>query len=174
LSIFYAKSHRKGWIRLANIITKDYDLVRGQFSEAAEHVGIPVIFYECSSDSSDLYNDPINKYKNPVRLHVILDEQPKTKILKELGWFTEDTDIKPILMYLPIYKNTHGGLLKIDSNCLVEIEYVGIGNKKSKFRVTDKKLDSVYGNYWVCKVVPERLEQFEVDDTDGYEYLKVE
>jgi hypothetical protein len=93
-------------------------------------------------------------------------------MLKDLGWYNEDDEIRPLIIYLPIYRNQERDLLNVRENCIVEILYFGV-NKTGKFRVTAKRLDSLYGNYWVCKCVPERTISFIDNYDDGFHYLSV-
>ena len=37
----------------------------------------------------------------------------------------------------------------------------------------DKKMDSIYGVYWVCKLAPERLDHFYVVNEKGRHFLKL-
>jgi hypothetical protein len=94
-------------------------------------------------------------------------------MLKDLGWYNEDDEIRPLLIYLPIYKNQEKDILNVRENCILEIIYFGV-NKTGKFRITAKRLDSLYGNYWVCKCVPERIESFIDNYSDGFHYLSVD
>ena len=54
---------------------------------------------------------------------------------------------------------------------LIKVHYFG-STSPSEFRITEKKMDSVYGMYWVCKLAPERLEDFYTITEDGTHYLK--
>ena len=46
------------------------------------------------------------------------------------------------------------------------------GINTADFRVTDKKMDSVYGVYWVCKLAPERMNDFTMIELNGEHFLK--
>lgn len=157
---------------MPRIIGPDSDIVRRMFLEASETMGCTALFYELITDEKDFYKDTINLYKQPLKLEVIFDDNPKVKMLKNLGWYNEDEEIRPLLIYLPIYKNQEKDLLNVRENCIVEILYFGV-DKTGKFRISAKRLDSLYGNYWVCKCVPERIESFTPDTIDGYEYLSL-
>jgi len=154
------------------IFNDDIDIQRRMFWEAAISTGITVDFYNCCSDISDFYQDPNLKWEKPVLLPVIFDDHPKVKILKDYGWFTEDEEDRPQLVYLPMYKDwTTKELLKLNDNSLIRVHYFG-QNFASEFRITDKRMDSLYGVYWVCKLAPERINVFNFIDEHGEHFLK--
>ena len=153
------------------IFSRDIDIQRRMFIEAAISTGVIVDFFRCISDVSDFYNDSNCKWEEPVKLPVIFDDHPKVKTLKALGWFTED-DERPMLLYLPMYKDwITKELLDVRENSLVRIHYFG-QNIPAEFRITEKKMDSVYGVHWACKLSPERLDEFSIIQEDGRHFLK--
>ena len=153
------------------IFSRDIDIQRRMFIEAAISMGVIVDFYRCCSDKSDFYNDANCKWEEPVKLPVIFDEHPRVKILKALGWYTED-DERPTLLYLPMYKDwILKEILDVRENSLVRIHYFG-QNIPSEFRITEKKMDSVYGVHWVCKLAPERMDEFSIIEEKGRHFLK--
>lgn len=155
------------------IFNHDIDLQRRMFWEAAQSTGVLVDFYNCVSDKSDFNNDPNIKWDDRVILPVIFDDAPKVKIIKELGWYTED-DERPMLAYLPIYKDwTTKELLRLHEQSLMRIYYYG-QSIPSEFRVMDKRLDSIYGVYWICKLAPERLDKFVLVEESGRHFLKLD
>ena len=159
---------------MPRIIGEDSEIVRRMVLEAAETMGCTALFYELKDNTytKDFYNDPNTIYKAPITLEVLFDENPKVKVLKNLGWYNEDEEIRPLLIYLPIYRNVDKDLLNVMENCLIELVYFGV-NKKASFRIQAKRLDSLFGNYWICKCCPERNIQFNPDLSDGYDYLNI-
>jgi hypothetical protein len=157
---------------MPRIIGKDSDIVRRMFLQASQAVGCTAIYHELVNVEEDLYNDPTTKYFPPVTLEVLFDENPKVKMLREFGWYNEDDEIRPLLVYLPIYKNHQKDLLNVQEHTLIELVYMGV-SKTAWFRITAKRLDSLFGNYWICKCAPERRIEFIKDPTDGYFYLSV-
>lgn len=154
------------------IFNKDIDLQRRMFWEAAQSTGILVEFYNCVYDDSDFNNDPNNLWEDKIILPIIFDDHPKVKVIKELGWFTED-DERPMLAYLPIYKDwTTKELLHLREQSLMRVFYYG-NDMPAEFRVTDKKMDSLYGVYWVCKLAPERINEFYFVQEGGRHFLKL-
>lgn len=154
------------------IFGRDVDLVRRMAYEAMYSTGITVEYYRCCEDRPDFYNDPECKWDTAIKLSAIFDDNPKIKVLKDLGWFTEDEEIRPMIIYLPMYKDwTAKDVLDIKDNSLIKVYYFGQATP-SEFRITEKKMDSVYGCYWVCKLAPERFENFYEIVSDGTHYLK--
>lgn len=153
------------------IFSRDIDIQRRMFIEAAISTGAVVDFYRCNSDNSDFYNDSNCTWEEPVKLPVIFDDAPKVKTLKALGWFTED-DERPMLLFLPMYKDwVTKTLLDVRENSLVRIHYFG-QDKPAEFRITEKKMDSIYGVHWACKISPERLDEFSLVEENGRHFIK--
>lgn len=154
------------------IFGRDIDLIRRMAYEAMYSTGITIEYYRCVEDRPDFYQDPECKWDSPIKLSAIFEDNPKIKILKDLGWYIEDEEIRPMIIYLPMYRDwTSKEVLNIKENSLIKVHYFG-QSSPSEFRITDKKMDSVYGCYWVCKLAPERLEDFYEVISDGTHYLK--
>lgn len=153
------------------IINEDIELQRRMFWESALHTGITVDFYNCKFEQQDFNQDLNLIWDDAIRLPVIFDDAPKVKVLKNLGWYTED-DERPELVYLPMYKDwMTKELLDVKENSIIRLYYFG-GINTADFRVTDKKMDSVYGVYWVCKLAPERMNDFTMIELNGEHFLK--
>lgn len=153
------------------IINEDIELQRRMFWESALHTGITVDFYNCKFEQQDFNQDLNLMWEDAIRLPVIFDDAPKVKVLKNLGWYTED-DERPELVYLPMYKDwMTKELLDVKENSIIRLYYFG-GINTADFRVTDKKMDSVYGVYWVCKLAPERMNDFTMIELNGEHFLK--
>lgn len=153
------------------IINEDIELQRRMFWESALHTGITVDFYNCKFEQQDFNQDLNLMWDDAIRLPVIFDDAPKVKVLKNLGWYTED-DERPELVYLPMYKDwMTKELLDVKENSIIRLYYFG-GINTADFRVTDKKMDSVYGVYWVCKLAPERMNDFTMIELNGEHFLK--
>ena len=153
------------------IVNEDIELQRRMFWESALHTGITVDFYNCVYEKQDFNQDLNLMWDDAIRLPVIFDDAPKVKVLKNLGWYTED-DERPELVYLPMYKDwMTKELLDVKENSIIRLYYFG-GITTADFRVTDKKLDSVYGVYWICKLAPERMNDFTMVELNGEHFLK--
>lgn len=153
------------------IVNEDIELQRRMFWESALHTGITVDFYNCVYEKQDFNQDLNLMWDDAIRLPVIFDDAPKVKVLKNLGWYAED-DERPELVYLPMYKDwMTKELLDVKENSIIRLYYFG-GITTADFRVTDKKLDSVYGVYWICKLAPERMNDFTMVELNGEHFLK--
>ncbi len=154
------------------IFGRDVSLVRRMAYEAMYSTGITVEYYKCCENRPDFYQDPDCKWDSAITMGAIFEDNPKIKILKDLGWFTEDEEIRPMIIYLPMYKDwTAKDVFDIKSNSLIKVNYFG-QSSPSEFRITDKRMDSVYGCYWICKLAPERLDNFYELVLNGSHYLK--
>lgn len=154
------------------IFGKDVDLVRRMAFEGFFSVGITVEYYRCWYDKKDFYQDPDCKWDDKILMHAVFDDNPRVKVLKDLGWYNEDDEIKSPIIYLPLYKDWYTKeVFDIKDNSLIKVNYFGQASP-SEFRITEKKMDSVYGVYWICKLAPERLEDFFITTNDGTHYLK--
>ena len=154
------------------IFNRDIDLQRRMFWEAAQSTGILVEFYNCMYDDSDFNNDPNTLWEDKIILPVIFDDHPKVKVMKEYGWYTED-DERPMLVYIPMYRDwTTKELLNLRENSLIRIFYYG-NETPSEFRITDKRMDSLYGVHWICKLAPERFNRFCFVQEGGRHFLKL-
>lgn len=155
-----------------NIYAKDLGLWRRQCFEAMEHSGYKVEYFNAIDRGADLYQDPITQWEDSIILSCILDEHPKVKLLKEYGWYNEDEDLRGSIIYLPMYKDwTCKEIFHVEKESLVRVSYFGQTSPKD-FRISDIQEDSVYGVYYICKIVPERFDNFEYITENGNHYLK--
>jgi hypothetical protein len=154
------------------VFGKDIDIIRRMAFEAMFSTGITIDFYRCVSEVEDFYQDPNCRWDDAIQISAIFEDNPRIKVLKDLGWFSEDEEIRPPIIYLPIYKDwITKEVFDIKDNSLIRIHYFG-QSSPSEFRIMEKKMDSVYGVYWVCKLAPERLDNFYMVTQDGAHYLK--
>lgn len=122
-------------------------------------------------------------YLPKVSTYVIFDERPKVHLLKNLGWYREDSEIVPIIAYIPTHllydkatdevinevklngnemqqlvktgesDNYRLRELKIVRGTLMEILYDFLDIKENKFYVSDVKVDTISVNY-IARLVP--------------------
>lgn len=115
--------------------------------------------YKTNTVGTDKYFD----YKDPVDVAYHLETTPARKLLTKYGWFTEDMESLPIVLFLTYYD--------IDNKpvCIDEGARISISGKRTiqtgdiqteLFQVVDLHSDLEL-NQCVCKVVPVREEQKE-------------
>ena len=85
------------------IFGTDIELLRRMAFESMFSTGISVDFYQCTSDKSDFYNDPDCTWDNAVKIGANFEDNPRIKLLKDLGWYNEDEEIRPQILYLLIF-----------------------------------------------------------------------
>jgi hypothetical protein len=161
-------------VRQKNLFRVDVSLQRRIFWDACTHSGYKVEYFEPIEEHRDLYQDPtVESWKASVIVPCILDEHPKVKVLKEFGWFSEgDSELQAQLIYVPMYSNWETKeIFHVKDQSIFRMTYFG-QNYPSDFRLTDKRMDSVYGNYWILKVSPEHMDNFYYVTDHGSHYLK--
>lgn len=140
-----------------NILEDSKDLLRLQFKEGTEHTGVKAKYYEVLTEEKNIYNDYLVRYKKAIELYVIPDESPKINVLKSLGWYVEEDEFKPFLVYFSLWAGETDYVLNVIENSLIEFNLLGGVNGNAKFLISKKQMDSLYGVYWVCKCVPYRV-----------------
>lgn len=159
-------------IRVNDKDLRDIKLQRRVVWDAFCHSGISCDYYPCLEDNKDLYNDPTCVWGDKISVDVTFDDNPKIKVLKDLGWYNEDEEIRSPILYMPIYENyEEETLLTVKNNSLVRVNYFG-RNEPAEFRITETRMDSIYGIHWICKLAPEKIRLFETELKNGSYYLK--
>lgn len=167
------KIERQHIVPHPNIYSLDHDLNRRMANEACAHSGYKVQYFE-AIEESDFYQDKVVTWKDAVVMDCIFDENPKVKILKELGWYNHDSEIQGQIIYLPMYKGLNGlskDIFSVKDQSLIRVSYFG-QNYPVDFRITEKRMDSTYGIFWICKLAPESLDNFEYITSHGSHFLK--
>lgn len=154
-----------------------------QFLEAAYVSGSEVNIHQIEGYGLTTLSGERFTYLDPVNTYVIFDERPKPQLLKKFGWFREDSEIVPIVAYIPthlLYDKVTGEVvnevllngddyqslvqnqespnyilkeLKINRGALIDIYYDFNPEKKNTFYVADVKTDLISINY-VANLVP--------------------
>ena len=78
---------------------REIELYRKRFEEGANLQGRNGLLYQVQ-DTKSINTDNTYTYKTPVTVSYYLIENPKKSVLLKLGWYTEDSDSKPIVCYL--------------------------------------------------------------------------
>ncbi len=83
----------------------------------------PVDTYKLTTLSGEKFT-----YLEPVDTYIILDERPKVHLLQRYGWFKEDSEIIPIIAYIPthlLYRHTNDdGTLVTERRYITDTEYI--------------------------------------------------
>lgn len=102
-------------------------------------------------------------YEDAVDVAYHLDPTPSRKLLTKYGWFTEDANSLPIMLFLTYY-DMNNKPIKIDEGAIIEVSgKKGIDThaiQTEKFKITEVYSDLEL-NQCVCKVTPVREEQKE-------------
>ncbi len=159
--------------------TREVNLFTKQFLEAAKLQGTSTHVKLISSATHDLYKDPTYEYQDWKDLDVILNERPNRYMLDTYGWYNEDEEFVPILMYVAKH-GPQGELIKPLTGSLVLLPYelVEDENMERKYTITNSVLTNPGAWMWVCKLAPYRYEKEEEPDSEAevdpnYDFLNV-
>lgn len=158
---------------MGELFQNDAIIYRRFFKEQARLLGIKVQYrYPVDMDYSlHGQNDP-RGFSEPIELDIILDQSPKLKTLKKLGWMSENPDDKPWIAQLP-YDTPN-----LQQGCLIDFTAPEpLGTQKS-FKVTDITVDQILPDSWYCKLAPQFEKQNVLKSKDyedkSYSFLKVD
>lgn len=126
------------------------------FSEAALFLGNRVNIYVPVTNEENAQGDPMPVFASYYQANGIFDVRPNRRTLDAYGWYAEDPDAQPILMYLPEY-DTKGNPISIIQRTRIELETdIAPGNATKYFDVYKYLTTSIPGFWWVCWIVPSR------------------
>lgn len=130
---------------------------RKQFNLSAKMLGRLGRFYQVKNlkvQGTDKYFE----YEEPVDVAYHLDQTPSRKLLTRYGWFTEDSESVPIILYLTYY-DINNNPIRIDEGAKLELSAKRTTQEgdliTELFQITDLHTDFEL-NQCVCKVVPYR------------------
>ena len=135
---------------------------RKNFVMSARAEGRIGSFYQVH-DFKTVGTDKHFTYDDPVDVAYHLDTTPSRKLLTRYGWFTEDQEGLPIILFLTYY-DMNNNLIQIDEGARISISakrtIIPNDIQTELFQITDLHTDLEL-NQCVCKVVPVREEQKE-------------
>lgn len=135
---------------------------RKNFVMSAKAEGRIGSFYQVH-DFKTVGTDKYFTYDDPVDVAYHLDTTPSRKLLTRYGWFTEDQEGLPIVLFLTYY-DINNNLIQIDEGARISISakrtIIPNDIQTELFQITDLHTDLEL-NQCVCKVVPVREEQKE-------------
>lgn len=80
------------------LVDEDALLFRSFFKEMAKLRGITVKYQHPLADKHySIHTELITSYSDPIDIDIILNEYPKQKTLKRLGWLSEDPEDRPLI-----------------------------------------------------------------------------
>lgn len=133
------------------------EFYRKQFNLSAKMLGRLGRFYQVKNlkvQGTDKYFE----YEEPVDVAYHLDQTPSRKLLTRYGWFTEDSESVPIILYLTYY-DINNNPIRIDEGAKLELSAKRTTQEgdliTELFQITDLHTDFEL-NQCVCKVVPYR------------------
>lgn len=132
-------------------------MLAGFFSEASKFLGTPItILPTVNFPTEDLQGDPVAQWGTPIPVNGMFDVRPNRRTLDGFGWFAEDPDILPILLYLPQYDLLGNNITLIqDSRIQVENDIDSAITTK-EFEIHKYTTTGIPGFYWVCWITPSR------------------
>lgn len=136
--------------------------------------GYPVVIKLADYNLAQVGYSPNITFTDEVSTHVLLDNSPKPKLLKQLGWSSDSDDTYPLLATIPRYLSkgtSHTGIieppdyyeLKINKYSLIELsyDYFDLGRV---FQVTEVSGNMFNQVFYYLKIVPYH-EEVDVDPT---------
>lgn len=136
--------------------------LRKQFVQSAKLQGRIGKFYQVRSFSIK-GTDQKYVYEEPVDVAYHLNETPSRKLLTKYGWFVEDQEQLPILLYLT-YHDLNDKPIRIDEGAQIELSgkhSIRENDIQTElFRITELRSDLEL-NQCICKITPVRHEQKE-------------
>lgn len=164
---------------MGTLFNQDAEIYRSFFKEQAKLLGIHVKYkYPIDPDLTLHGRDDQLGFSEPIEMDIILDQSPKLKTLKKLGWISENPDDKPWLCQVPY------DAPNLQKNCrILFYAPLPLGTVKGsegvkEFKITEITCDQIMPDSWYCKLAP----IFEVPNTikpkdyqdKSYSFLKVD
>lgn len=133
------------------------DFYRKQFNLSAKMLGRYGRFYQVR-DIVTKGTDKHFEYEEPVDVAYHLEQAPSRKLLTRYGWFTENMEELPIILFLTYY-DLNNNPIRIDEGAKLELSAkrsIQAGDIQTEtFQITDLHTDFEL-NQCVCKIVPIR------------------
>jgi len=152
---------------------QEIKLMRQWFTEAASLIGDGMNVRIIKGFDLNLYNDPTEvKFEEEVENqaskvfddYVFVEQKPDLETLRSMGWYSEDEEILPIIMYLP-----YDVVEESESPLGIIVEFPFLMRERYRvFEIVRAKMSSHGPVHWKCKIAPVRLlYDFESDQSEG-------
>lgn len=153
---------------LFNLGDKEYYYRSSRYAEANWLQGVPVIYTPALGYDTDVNNDPIPKYGDPIQIYVLFLQMSKATLEKK-NWITEgesalELDLSAI--HFPRYKkwrNEGSDLNKVDEFLIpvgryskIKMPYKMTSSGSNDYTVMNIQGDAVRPLIWQCQIAPQR------------------
>lgn len=149
-------------------------MIAGFFSEASNFLGTPITILQTTNfPTENTQGDPTPQWGTPLSVNGMFDIRPNRRTLDGLGWYAEDPDLLPLLLYLPQY-DLNGNNITIIQDTRVQVENEIDSSITTKyFEIHKFTTTSIPGFYWICWITPARnaTPLVSTDPTLNYNYL---
>lgn len=138
---------------------REIELYRKRFEEGANLQGRNGLLYQVQ-DTKSINTDNTYTYKTPVTVSYYLIENPKKSVLLKLGWYTEDSDSKPIVCYLT-YLDSEGKPIYPSEGAILEIS-TRLNPHTQEYQTVQFDIVKVQTDYelamFICNLAPHRTQ----------------
>lgn len=149
-------------------------LIAGFFSEGSKFLGNQVMIYPVTNyPQENGQGDPIPQWGSPITVNGMFDVRPNRRTLDGYGWYAEDPDLTPILLYLPQY-DMKGNTIVLTQDVRIEVDNSIDGQTQEKlFEIHKFLATSIPGFYWVTWLTPARnsTPQVTTDPKQNFNFL---
>lgn len=153
---------------LFDLKDKEYYYRASRYAEANWLQGIPVRYTPCIGYDTDVNNDPIPKFADPVMIHIILVQLTKATLEKH-HWISEGEDALGIdlsAINFPAYKKWRDEgsdtdkvddfLIPIGRYSKIELPYKMVSSGDNDYSIMNIIGDAVRPLIWQCQIAPIR------------------
>lgn len=132
-------------------------LIAGFFEGASAFLGNTVqIFPVINYPQENGQGDPIPEWGSPITVNGLFDSRPTRRTLSGLGWYSEDPDLTPLLLYLPQY-DSNGNNIVLTQDVRIGVPNAIDGFSENKlFEIHKFLTTSIPGFYWISWLTPVR------------------
>lgn len=130
------------------LVNEDSTLFREFFSEMAALRGISVDYIYPVDEDVEIHGQIFPHFSSIFNINVVFDSTPKVKTLKNYGWFSENSDDKPYIIYFP-YDTPH-----IQTKARIKLYPIGCEKDGKWFEITDISQAIEYPDTYACRVAP--------------------
>jgi hypothetical protein len=135
------------------LVRNDTLRFRQYFKEAVKLVGLSVAYQWVTKQEYTIHSEKNFEYSQPIRMDIILDENPTIETLNTYGWLSELGDTLPIIAHIPF--NTPN--LKV--GCRITLATIKGTDRPRIFEITKIGSNLEYPDSYTVALAPV-LDQF--------------